>query len=126
MFKKKNEKIPKIVNHVTNDISIIGASVTVSGNITTTGSIRVDGKVEGSVLAEGNLILGESGEIKGDVKGNSVNLGGKVQGSVNASDRVTLEAKCSLNGDINAKILVIEPGAVFNGRSSMGTNSPEN
>lgn len=126
MFNKNKDKTAKPNHTATADLSIIGASVKVSGDITTSGSIRVDGKVDGSVLAEGNMILGSTGEINGNVKGKSVSLGGKVKGSVNAAERVTLEAKCSLNGDISSRILVIEPGAVFNGKSSMGTNEPEN
>jgi len=125
LFKKNVDKASKPTHTSAGDLSIIGASVRVSGDITTSGSIRVDGKVDGSVLAEGNMILGDSGEINGNVKGKSVSLGGKVRGSVNALDRVTLESKCSLNGDINARVLVIEPGAVFNGKSSMGTNEQE-
>jgi cytoskeletal protein CcmA (bactofilin family) len=125
LFKKSTGKTPKPGASVTADLSLIGSSVKVTGSITTSGSIRVDGKVDGDVLAEGDLILGEGGEINGNVKGRAVNLGGKITGSVDASEKITLEAKCSLNGNISSRVLVIEPGAVFNGKSSMGTAESE-
>ena len=125
MFKKIKENVSKPGHAVTGDLSIIGASVKVSGNIVTSGSIRIDGKVDGNVFADGNMILGDGGEIKGDVKGKSVSLGGKITGSVKAAERVTLESKCSLEGDIASRVLVIEPGAFFNGKSSMGTVEKE-
>ena len=127
MFNKIKEKssILSSANPISHDLSIIGSSVRITGDIVTSGSIRVDGKVEGNVTAEGNMILGDSGEIKGNVKGKSVSLGGKVEGLVIGLEKVTLEAKSSLLGDITSKTLVIEPGAFFNGKSNMGTPGKE-
>jgi cytoskeletal protein CcmA (bactofilin family) len=124
LFNKKKNK-NKNIRVATSDLSIISSGVKVAGDITTTGSIRVDGIVDGGVFANGLLILGETGEIKGDIKGHTVNLGGKIDGAVNAADKITLESKCVLNGDITSKILVIEPGAFFNGKSSMSASDSE-
>lgn len=124
----RNKKInlkPNNTHVATSDLSIISSSVKITGDVTTSGSIRVDGKVDGNVLADGLFILGENGVIKGDIKGHTVNLGGKIDGAVNAAEKITLEAKCVLNGDITSKILVIEPGAFFNGKSSMGSSDSE-
>lgn|GEM_PF-2597675 len=124
MFKRKNtEENTAKAHYSARDISIISSSAKISGSINTDGSIRVDGKVEGSVLAEGNMILGNAGEIDGDVKGIVVNIGGKINGSVNASEKVVLESTSSVKGDITCKVLVIEPGAFFNGKSNMEEDS---
>ena len=56
---------------------------------------------------------------------NAATIGGKVNGSVNAKDKLVLESKANLKGDLITKILVIEAGAKFEGKSSMGSDSKE-
>jgi cytoskeletal protein CcmA (bactofilin family) len=103
--------------------TIISHGVKLEGKISSSGSIRVDGIVQGDVISEGNVSVGEQGEIIGQVNGQSITLGGKVSGMVNAKEKVTLEAKANLKGDIFTKILVIEAGARFDGKSNMGDSS---
>jgi cytoskeletal protein CcmA (bactofilin family) len=105
------------------DITIISNGVKLEGKITSDGSIRVDGDIQGDVLCKGNVTVGEMGEVKGQINADIITIGGKVTGSVNAKDKLVLEAKANLKGDIITKILVIEAGAKFDGKSSMGVNS---
>ena len=105
------------------ELTIISHGVKLEGKISSSGSIRVDGMVQGDVISEGNVSVGEQGEIIGQVNGQSITLGGKVSGMVNAKEKVTLEAKANLKGDIFTKILVIEAGARFDGKSNMGDSS---
>jgi cytoskeletal protein CcmA (bactofilin family) len=107
------------------DITIISNGVKLEGKITSDGSIRVDGDVHGDVLCKGNVTVGEMGEVKGQINADIITIGGKVNGSVSAKDKIVLEAKANLKGDIITKILVIEAGAKFDGKSSMGINSNE-
>lgn len=108
------------------DVTIIGNGVVIEGKINSNGNVRVDGKVNGDVIALGNITVGETGEIAGQVKGEVVNLGGIVIGTVSAKEKLVLEAKSHLKGDLNTKILVIEAGAIFEGKSSMsqGADKP--
>ncbi len=101
------------------DVSIISAGVEVTGNITTKGNIRIDGIVKGDVLAEGNLTVGATGNVEGSLNANAIIIGGKVNGKVSSKDKLTLEAKAELIGDLVTKILVVEAGAKFDGRSRM-------
>lgn len=107
-------------NTTMEEVTIISSSVIIEGKLTSNGNVRLDGVVKGNVEAKGNLTVGETGNIQGDIHADSVTIGGKVEGIVNAKDKVTLEAKANLKGDLITKILVIEAGAVFEGRSSMG------
>ena len=108
------------MNGDSEEITIISNGVKLEGKISCSGSIRVDGIIQGDVISEGNVTVGEQGEILGQVKGYSINIGGRVSGMINAKEKVTLEAKANLNGDIFTKILVIEAGARFDGKSNMG------
>lgn len=101
------------------DVSIISSNVTIEGKLISSGNVRIDGKIEGDVIVHGNLTLGETSVINGEVKAENITIGGRVIGYVNANDRLILESKSYLEGDITANVLVIEAGAKFNGKSNM-------
>ena len=102
------------------DITIITHGVKLEGKISCDGSIRVDGIIQGDVNSQGNVTVGEQGEVYGQVNGQMIIIGGKVTGMINAKDKLTLEAKANLKGDVFTKILVVEAGARFEGKSNMG------
>ncbi|MDP4114611.1 MAG: polymer-forming cytoskeletal protein [Bacteroidota bacterium] len=103
------------------EVSIISAGVVIEGKLSSSGNIRIDGRIKGDVIVTGNVTVGETGEVDGQVHGDVVTLGGKVNGTVNAKERLVLEAKANLKGDILTKILVVEAGAIFEGKSNMGS-----
>ena len=103
------------------EVTIISAGVYIEGKVTSNGNVRIDGKLHGDIAAEGNVTVGEGGEVNGEVKAEVINIGGVVNGSVSAREKLVLEAKSNLKGDLVTKILVIEAGARFDGKSSMGT-----
>lgn len=107
------------------NVTIISGGVIIEGRVSTNGNIRVDGNIKGDVKANGSLTIGEGGEVEGQVTADSVTVGGKVKGTIMAKDKLVLESKASLKGDIVTKILVIEAGAKFDGKSSMGEHSKE-
>ena len=110
----------KPMNGNTEDITIISNGVKIEGKVESTGSIRVDGTLKGDLIAKGNVTVGEQGDINGEITANIVTIGGKVVGTVNAKEKLVLETKCVLKGDIITKVLVIEAGAKFYGKSNMG------
>ncbi|MGE5400869.1 MAG: bactofilin family protein [Ignavibacteriales bacterium] len=101
------------------DVSIISRGVNIEGKLISQGNVRIDGIVNGDVSVSGNLTLGESAEIRGEVKAENITLSGKITGSVNAAEKLILESRSSLKGDLAARILVVEPGAFFDGKCTM-------
>lgn len=112
-------------SEVNDDISIISRGVVIEGKISSDGNIRIEGIVRGDLIAKGNVSIGESGEIFGNIKGVVINIGGKVNGSVNANEKLLLESNAQLKGDIVTKLLIIESGAKFDGKSSMAEINKE-
>ena len=111
---------PRPMNGNTEDITIISNGVKIEGKVASTGSIRVDGSLKGDLSAKGNVTVGEQGNINGEISANIVTIGGNVIGTVNAKEKLVLESRCVLKGDIITKVLVIEAGAKFDGKSNMG------
>jgi len=107
-------------NGDSDDITIISNGVKVEGKISSDGSIRIEGNILGDIDSNGNVTIGELGEVLGKVNGISITIGGKVQGTINAKEKLILESKADLKGDVYTKILVVEAGARFDGKSNMG------
>lgn len=102
------------------EVTIISGGSKIEGTLFSGGNVRIDGKVNGDVTAHGgNITVGEHGEISGQVNADNVVVGGKIEGTINAKEKLVLEANSIVQGDIIAKILVIAPGAKFEGNSKM-------
>ena len=110
----------KIMNGDSDEITVISNGVKVEGTLSSNGSIRLDGTIRGDVNCDGNVTIGEHGEVFGKVNGLSITIGGKVEGTVNAQEKLMLESKADLKGDVFTKILIVEAGARFDGKSNMG------
>ena len=94
-----------------NDLKIIGHGLKIIGR----GVLQIDGEIEGDVQAA-EVIVGEQGKVTGMVSGQQVTVRGKVSGVV-CGKTVVLQASSKVDGDIHHMSLVIEQGAMFDGRS---------
>jgi len=99
--------------------TILGKGSVFVGNITVEHSLRIDGRVKGDVIAGDTLVVGTDGEINGNIKIKNLVLGGKIIGGVSAPGRTVLESKAELHGELRTGKLVIDEGAVFDGKCSM-------
>jgi len=101
--------------------NVLSSDVEIKGTVKFTNDLVVDGKIEGEIASDGNLTVGENARIKAEVKTGTVIIYGKVHGNITVIDRVELKASAEVVGDIKAKTLVIEAGAIFVGKSTVGT-----
>jgi|GEM_PF-301798 len=108
MFHKKNSSLE----------TFISKDVTIKGELTTDGIVRIDGNFEGTIRADG-LIIGKTGEIKGDVAAREIMVDGNIEGNINALETIEINPDGKVQGDIQTFKLIISEGAFFVGRSSM-------
>jgi cytoskeletal protein CcmA (bactofilin family) len=101
--------------------TIIGPESVFQGTIRSKGFVRVDGKVEGGISAEG-VIIGDNGQVQGDVTGKTVVIAGKVNGNVVAAAGLELQPKGQIIGDIRAAQISIAEGALFEGNCIMAAD----
>lgn len=101
--------------------NVLSSDVEIKGSVKFTNDLVVDGKIEGEINSDGNLTVGENARIKAEIKTATVIVYGKVHGNLTATDRVELKASAEVVGDIKAKTLAIEAGAIFVGKSTVGT-----
>ncbi len=101
--------------------NVLSSDVEIKGTVKFSNDLVVDGKIEGEITSDGKLTVGENARIKAEVKTATIIVYGKVHGNLTATDRVELKASAEVVGDIKAKTLSIEAGAIFVGKSTVGT-----
>ena len=95
--------------------SVIGADLTVTGNLQSKGEVTVEGEIQGDIHCA-SLLVGETAQITGGIVAEDVVVRGKVLGSIRGN-RVTLQSNSHVEGDVFHKSLAIEQGAFFEGKS---------
>jgi cytoskeletal protein CcmA (bactofilin family) len=85
---------------VTTGRMIIPEGVIIEGNITGGSETEVSGRVEGNVQINGNLVLGKSALVTGNVRAGSCRIDGLVEGKVECSEEVDLGQSGRVNGDV--------------------------
>ena len=99
--------------------TMIGKGSVVQGDLRVQDSIRVDGNVKGNITASDTVQIGKDGEVEGHIHCRHVFLAGRVNGNILTQGKVVLETKAVVIGDIRATRLVVDEGAIFNGKCLM-------
>lgn len=100
-----------------NWLGFVGDVVKFSGEVTFKTSLRIDGNFSGKVNSpNGTLVISTGASLSEAVINVAVaKINGAVEGEVNAAE-VVLGRTAKLTGDVSAQSLIIEDGALFNGR----------
>jgi cytoskeletal protein CcmA (bactofilin family) len=103
----------------------IGEAMKITGQVHSNGPLYVNGEITGTLALPGHrLTVGPNGKIRAAVCAKEVENFGVIQGEVKA-DRVVIRKNATLFGNVRTLSLVIEEGAWFDGRSSMGLGEQE-
>jgi cytoskeletal protein CcmA (bactofilin family) len=104
---------------------LIGAKVTVKGNISGNQDLVVLGRVEGRVGIDTRLTVEEGGLVAADVDVAEATVRGELRGEVVASKAAVLHNTARVVGSLRAPRIVIEDGARFSGNIEMDVDLPE-
>ncbi len=93
--------------------SIIGADLSIVGDLSSEGEVQVDGFIDGDIRTK-VLLIGESATVKGEIVGDTVRVYGKVDGQIKAR-AVILAKSAHVVGNILHENLSVEAGAFLDG-----------
>jgi cytoskeletal protein CcmA (bactofilin family) len=88
-------------------------------------AFRVDGKFTGHANSAGDLIVGEGGEVEGDLRVGQIFISGTVKGTIRAAKKIQISSKGKLFAEIDTPALVVEDGAFFQGSCTMARGERE-
>jgi len=92
----------------------------IEGDLHFEDTFRVDGRLSGKVVSNGDLVVGEQGQVEGEIRVGRIFISGTVKGSIQAAKRVEITSRGKVYADLATPSLMIEDGAFFEGRCSMG------
>jgi cytoskeletal protein CcmA (bactofilin family) len=98
----------------------IGTPVAIRGTLATGSTLRLDCSVEGLVVARDELVLGETGRIKGEIVVRRMNTSGKLEGDLFVLEMAEFERGSEMSGNIVARALCIREGALLDGHCRLG------
>lgn len=104
--------------------ALLGRGTRFKGTLAFEGRARIDGTLEGDVVGDGILVVGEGADIHARIEvGTLIVLGGTLRGSAVARQLIEVHAPARVHADITAPEIDIAKGATFDGRCTMASPS---
>jgi cytoskeletal protein CcmA (bactofilin family) len=117
---------PKLPHTAYPEMTRIGKSIVIKGELSCGEDLYIDGQVEGTIDPKGNrLTIGPNGSVKADVNACAVVVLGKLEGNIYASDRVDLKQSAIVVGHIAAQRISIDEGAYLKGSVNIQKEPPK-
>ena len=100
--------------------AVIGQTIKIKGTIEGDENLIIEGQVEGSVdLAQHDLTVGGSGDVKANLIAKTIKIDGKVNGDIKGKEKVIVSKSGNVTGNIIAPRVTLEDGAKFKGSIDM-------
>lgn len=109
------------VTDIVNSSNVISKETRITGDIKAQGNIRVEGTVEGTIQSKSKIVIGDSALVTGNINATEAEIAGKIEGEIICTDTLFLKKTANVHGNIYTLKLVVENGAVFNGKIQMTT-----
>jgi len=123
MFKSLRSVEASQINH--SGRSYLGETMQLEGDLRTSGSIDIAGLINGNIFVS-EMIIKESGSIRGTIEATTIEVNGHVEGKVIA-DTVIIGKTAVVKGDIFFKnTLKTEEGADIDGYIKRANNGKSN
>lgn len=126
--KKKEESVstPASSQKSSGGLNSLVAGTTVEGNINADNDFRIDGTLIGNLNGKAKVIIGVEGKVQGEVKCVNAIIEGSFDGVLQVSNQLHIRPSANVKGNIQTADLVIESGAKFNTKCSMGKEAKSN
>ncbi len=92
---------------------------TIRGEVVFSDLLRIHGRVEGTIASERELLVGEGGEVVGEVSVGRLVVAGTVRGTVRASDTIVVHRTGKVFAEVFTSTLVVDEGGVLEGEVHM-------
>lgn len=114
-------------NRVRDNITtFVGPDVMVEGLIEFEGTIRLDGTIKGRIHTQnGKVVIGEKAMVNANIEVDAALVMGEVRGTISAREKIEVIPPARVFGNLQAPIVTIESGVVFNGKCHMNNDSSQ-
>ena len=109
----------KTTNGDAQSVNMLGSGTTIKGDIQSNGDFRIDGTLIGSINSKGKIVIGQTGNVEGEITCRNADISGLVKAQIVVAELLTLKTTAKISGEITTSKLSIEPGARFSGTCNM-------
>lgn len=103
------------------DITTLSAGVSCNGKIEAECAVHIDGKFVGDIVSKGDVSIGDSGHVQGDIFAQQLFVAGRFEGTAECEFIELMDAS-NVDGKLTSENLAVNAGAVFNGTSTRRSN----
>jgi cytoskeletal protein CcmA (bactofilin family) len=96
----------------------------IEGRYSFKGTVMLNGRFKGDISSTDTLIIGEKGSVTGDIRTGQVFVSGEVVGNLFCTERVELKRTARVFAEVEAPLVVVEEGALFEGHCRMTKANP--
>ena len=98
------------------DIQMLGPKAVLEGGLVFEGSLFMNGHAKGTIESRnGSIVVGEDAVLHADIFVRSATINGEVKGAIRATERIEIHPPARVYGDLNAPIVRIDAGVIFEG-----------
>ena len=102
------------------EISVVGSSILIQGDMTGDEDLVVQGRIEGSITLKKNLVtVGKDGRVNATVNARTIRVEGTVEGELRGKEQIIVSRTGSVQGNIVAPRVTLEDGCRFKGSIDM-------
>jgi cytoskeletal protein CcmA (bactofilin family) len=107
------------------NVSVIGPTLVFKGELSADEDLVIEGTIEGTIAHhKKNLTIGKEGRVTADIHASSVLVEGELNGDIHSDGLVSLANGAMVDGNVYCARLVMEDGALFNGKIEMAMPTP--
>ncbi|MCR8659527.1 bactofilin family protein [Paenibacillus endoradicis] len=99
--------------------TLIGQGTIFEGNIQTEANLRIEGEFHGEITSQSEIIIGEYGVAKAEIKCLNLTIAGQLHGDVTVTGRLIITPSGQLIGNAIVQSIIVQEGANFNGECKM-------
>jgi len=112
-FGRKKKKVTSV-----SSASIITPGTNIKGEIRCEGNILLNGDFEGSIISQGEVVVGKSGRVSGEIQAAKLLVSGEFRGNFKG-EVIDIMPYGKVYGDVKVNNIIIEPNAVFEGETKI-------
>ena len=90
------------------------------GSVVSDNDFRIDGTFVGNLQCQARVIIGPSGEFRGEIECENAIVEGKFHGNITTREVLEVREGAIIEGDVHTQKLVVQSGSVFDVKCTMG------
>jgi cytoskeletal protein CcmA (bactofilin family) len=100
--------------------TVTAPGTSIQGDLRGPGGFRIEGAVQGTIEADGPVVIGREGSVDGAVRGHDVVVLGRVRGDIRASGHLEIGPDGCVIGDVTVTSVRVHAGGALHGTSRIG------